>query len=90
MAKAKPFTREQRAIAKSLGVTPFALSVLTRHAAGRTDANGGMAGGMLRSAGFLELFERPVASGTSTYTFQRSRITDSGRALVARARAMGW
>lgn len=88
MAKAKPFTREQRAIAKNLGVTPFALSVLTRHAAGRTDNNGGMAGRNLRASGLMESFV--VFGEGEPFALHRSRITDAGRALVARARAMGW
>lgn len=83
---ASPFTKQERQIAKQLGVTPAGLMVLMRQAAGKI-VSGGTAGNPLRKLGYLEdVRQRRLDGGT----YPGSRITDAGRALVAEARRMGW
>jgi len=61
-------------IALNLGVTPAGLKVLAKQAAAR-DAWNGNAGQRLVNQGYLDGF---------------GKINDAGRALVERARQMGW
>jgi hypothetical protein len=83
-----PATRREREIAGALGVTPKGLAVL-----GLADAN---AGGLLKrtlGSASLKLAEQgyiirhPNAAAGS---YGGHVITEAGRAIVRRARAMGW
>ena len=67
-------TRTQRDILRALDMTDAGLTVLCRQAAGRV-CTGGTAGTRLIKQGHLDGF---------------GMITDQGRALVVRAREMGW
>jgi hypothetical protein len=67
-------TRIQKSIVKALGVSAAGLTVLCKQVAGR-DAWGGIAGSKLVCQGHLDGF---------------GNITNTGRAVVARARQMGW
>lgn len=67
-------TRLEKTITKTLGVSEAGLTVLCKQMAGR-DAWGGIAGRKLVDQGHLDGF---------------GKITDAGRAIVARARQMGW
>ena len=78
-------TAEQR-IAKELGVTPAALSYLSRMVAQGTAPQRGNEVKRLVDGGF-------VACTNSRYSNYESRpyiITDAGRELVRKAREMGW
>lgn len=69
-------------IAQQLGVTEAGLRVLAKLAAGHA-AWGGNAGHKLVEQGYVSLDE------TGTY-HHAARITDAGREVVRKARAMGW
>jgi hypothetical protein len=67
-------TRVQKGIVKALGVSAAGIAVLCKQVAGR-ECWGGAAGHKLVEQGHLDGF---------------GKITDTGRAVVARAREMGW
>lgn len=70
-------------IAKILGVTPVGLAVLARMVAGNgVGKTAGMAGAKLAGQGLIS-----AATIANDYT---ATITDAGRDVVRRARAMGW
>ena len=76
-------------IARALGVTPVGLSILTKMVAtdgiwkgGLASGNPGSGRGPLERAGLIT-----VKDHDNDYT---STITDAGREIVRRARAMGW
>lgn len=83
-------TAAEKKIARELGVTPVGLAVLCK-AASRPDGTftGGLASGNpgsakvpLEAAGYITL--------NSHGGYVGCKITDAGREIVRRARAMGW
>ena len=85
------FTKGERAIARKLGVTPFGLWVLTQASVRGDYVRGGMAGPALEAKGYLAPVRRIVTTKTGgTYDYPARTITEAGRVLVARARALGW
>ena len=79
----RAIARRERSIADRLGVTPTGLRVLGRMVAGNgTGPTAGNAGVKLAGQGHVVA---PCIAND-----YRATITDSGREIVRRARALGW